>query len=82
MPYKSHCKACDHKHEGSHCNATITERGTVKLKPYSSYLWNDECGQTTQEFEFEQTFDCRCRFYIPSDNLEYLEWKYNESTSK
>lgn len=35
-----------------------------------------------EPFEYNQQTDCGCRFYIPSDNLEYLEWKYNESTTK
>ena len=30
-------------------------------------------------FEYIQEVDCGCRLYIPKDNLEYLEWKYDES---
>jgi hypothetical protein len=79
VSYKSPCRACDHKHEGSHCNAVIKEKGTIKLKPYTSNLWNDDCGPITQEFEYEQEFDCRCKYYIPSENLEFLEWRYEQS---
>jgi hypothetical protein len=32
-----------------------------------------------ETFEYEQEVDCGCRYYVPSDNLEYLEWKYDES---
>lgn len=31
------------------------------------------------EFEYIQETDCGCRYYVPSDNLEYLEWKYERS---
>jgi len=79
VSYKSPCRACTHRHEGDRCNATITEKGTIKLKPYTSTLWNDDCGPIVQEFEYEQDLDCRCRCYIPSENLEFLEWKYDES---
>jgi hypothetical protein len=27
-------------------------------------------------FEYEQEVECGCRVYIPKDNLEFLEWKY------
>jgi len=30
-------------------------------------------------FEYEQEVDCGCRLYIPSDNLEFVEWKYSQS---
>jgi hypothetical protein len=30
-------------------------------------------------FEYTQDVDCECRCYIPSDNLEFVEWKYDES---
>jgi len=33
-----------------------------------------------EAFEYSQETDCGCRFYIPSENLEFLEWKYNESS--
>jgi len=32
-----------------------------------------------ETFEYEQETDCGCRVYIPSDNLEFLEWKYEQS---
>jgi len=35
-----------------------------------------------EAFEYNQETECGCRFYVPSDNLEFLEWKYNESNSK
>ncbi len=79
MPYNSSCRACNHKHENDHCNATITEKGTIKLKPYTYNLWNPDCDSLAQKFEYEQDFACRCRYYVPSDNLEFLEWKYERS---
>jgi len=33
-----------------------------------------------ETFEYKIELDCGCRCYIPSENLEFLEWKYNEST--
>lgn len=30
-------------------------------------------------FEYNMDVDCGCRYYVPSDNLEFLEWKYDES---
>lgn len=33
-----------------------------------------------ETFEYEQETDCGCMIYVPSDNLEFLEWKYNESS--
>jgi hypothetical protein len=30
-------------------------------------------------FEYEMEVDCGCRYYVPSDNLEFLEWKYERS---
>lgn len=35
-----------------------------------------------EPFEYNQETDCGCRFYVPTENLEFLEWKYNESNSK
>lgn len=35
-----------------------------------------------ESFEYNQETDCGCRCYIPSDNLEFLEWKYDESNNK
>ncbi len=35
---------------------------------------------SNETFEYDQEIECGCRYYIPSDNLEYVEWKYNEST--
>lgn len=35
-----------------------------------------------ESFEYNQETDCGCRFYVPTDNLEFLEWKYNESANK
>jgi len=32
-----------------------------------------------ETFEYEQESNCGCRCYVPSDNLEFLEWKYEES---
>jgi hypothetical protein len=32
-----------------------------------------------ESFEYEQETDCGCRFYVPSDNLEFVEWKYSQS---
>ncbi len=32
-----------------------------------------------QPFEYTQEVDCGCRYYVPSENLEFLEWKYSES---
>jgi hypothetical protein len=26
----------------------------------------------------EPTYKCTCKEYLPSDNLEYLEWKYDQ----
>jgi hypothetical protein len=34
-----------------------------------------------ETFEYRQETDCGCMFYVPSDNLEFLEWKYDESKS-
>lgn len=31
-----------------------------------------------EKFEYKQEMDCGCRCYIPSENLEFLEWKYDE----
>ncbi len=36
----------------------------------------------TERFEYTQEVDCGCRYYVPSDNLEFLEWKYDESTKR
>lgn len=30
-------------------------------------------------FEYSMEIECGCRYYIPSDNLEFLEWKYERS---
>jgi len=35
-----------------------------------------------EEFEYMQETDCGCKCYIPSENLEFLEWKYDESSGK
>lgn len=35
-----------------------------------------------EHFEYNQETECGCRFYIPSDNLEFLEWKYDEKSGK
>jgi hypothetical protein len=78
VEYKSPCRACGHKHESSHCNGIVKEKGIIKLKPFTYRLWDDEHGDK-QGFEYEMEFDCRCKCYIPSENLEYLEWKYDES---
>jgi hypothetical protein len=32
--------------------------------------------------ESEPTYKCSCEEYIPSDNLEYLEYLYDKSHSK
>lgn len=32
-----------------------------------------------ETFEYEQEVDCGCSCYVPSDNLEFLEWKYEQS---
>ena len=32
-----------------------------------------------ETFEYKQEMDCGCKCYIPSENLEFLEWKYNAS---
>ena|SRR5690242_16312247 len=62
--------------------------GMVKDNTYNNY------GGSTQEsitfrpfdigreenFSYTQESDCGCRFYVPSDNLEFLEWKYDESS--
>lgn len=32
-----------------------------------------------EAFEYAQDTECHCRFYVPSDNLEFLEWKYEAS---
>jgi len=32
-----------------------------------------------QAFEYSQETDCGCRLYVPSENLEFLEWKYEQS---
>ncbi|MGH7974924.1 MAG: hypothetical protein ACREBR_05315 [bacterium] len=33
----------------------------------------------SEQFEYEQETDCGCKCYIPSENLEFLEWKYSQS---
>lgn len=33
-----------------------------------------------ETFEYEQETDCGCKCYTPSDNLEFMEWKYEQST--
>jgi hypothetical protein len=35
-----------------------------------------------EAFEYNQETECGCRFYVPSENLEFLEWKYDESLNK
>lgn len=30
-------------------------------------------------FTYDMDTDCGCRCYIPSDNLEFLEWKYSQN---
>lgn len=81
MEYKSVCKACGHNHYNYLCNWQILKKGTIKLKPWNSNIWGvAHTHEHKQEFfDFEQETECGCRFYIPSDNLEYLEWKYEES---
>jgi hypothetical protein len=32
-----------------------------------------------ESFIYKQELDCGCMFYVPSANLEFLEWKYDES---
>ena len=32
-----------------------------------------------EAFEYSQESDCGCRYYVPSDNLEFVEWKYEQS---
>lgn len=35
-----------------------------------------------ESFEYRQDHECGCMFYVPSENLEFLEWKYNASLDK
>lgn len=49
------------------------EEGKDINYPYHPNTYKDET------FEYTQETDCGCRCYIPSDNLEFLEWKYDES---
>lgn len=57
------------------------------VKRYDSYSGNGEAQVTfkpfdigrEESFEYSQDSDCGCRYYVPSENLEFLEWKYEQS---
>lgn len=48
------------------------EDGKDTVYPYRPNTYKYE------SFQYAQETDCGCRFYVPSDNLEFLEWKYEE----
>lgn len=52
---------------------THSEEDVSKIEYDASNLYKEET------FEYRQEVDCGCKCYIPSENLEFVEWKYNES---
>lgn len=56
-----------------HINNIKDEDGNEVISPARINTYKDET------FEYEQEVDCGCRYYVPGDNLEFLEWKYEQS---
>ncbi len=52
-------------------NYDSSQGGDISFRPFD--IGREEA------FEYNQETDCGCRFYVPSDNLEFLEWKYEQS---
>ena len=84
--YKSPCKACKHVHfnslnQGMSCGSYSNEYGSIQLMPQSSTdfgnMWNNN-----KYFNYSINKQCSCFLYVPSDNLEFLEWCYDNSQSK
>ena len=48
------------------------DEGKDVVSPFTISAWKDEL------FDYVQETDCGCKLYIPSENLEYLEWKYEQ----
>ena len=77
--FKSPCKACAHLHSHeSLCSYLMENSGNLYLAPTNSYdfgnVWSGE-----KSFIYRQTKPCNCLYYVPSNNLEYMEWLYEQS---
>lgn len=55
---------------GGYTKEWVNGNEQMTFKPFQTSI--------KEMFEYSQETDCGCRFYVPSENLEYLEWKYSE----
>lgn len=77
-------------------NTTTAVSGTVSVNMTPAVKWNVKLCRECQHAHFEGnegfcgiTFNesvtfiaCKCPEYVPTDNLDYLEWKYKKNDSK
>lgn len=66
--YKSPCKKCRASQA-----ALVTWKGIVDKPIEEGTLLTFTAG-----YEMQITYSCLCKDYIPSDNLEWMEWQYNK----
>lgn len=86
--FKSSCRACHHVHGNNEpaCNHFEVQNGNIKLREIINPSHQHAMGAFSgfdynygKDYEYTQEIRCRCAFYSPTDNLEYMEWKYDES---
>lgn len=82
--FKSACRGCTHVHSGSdRCYNMNYEVGSISLSPqnYNDFgtMWS---AGSNKPFNFSMSVNCRCQYYVPTDNLEFLEWGHERNLTK
>ena len=65
MPYQSECR-CGHSHDSFHIDTLYESKYNFDVVITTNLKCN--------------SLNCQCVKYIPKDNLEYLEWCYENKT--